>query len=224
MSGMNVPMFRAGALYSSSTRDSRSGMQEVAGMIGMNSEAETKDAFTRLIAPHHETLFGGALHFAGNRSDAEDLLQETYMRSYVGYKRHQDIRNPRAWLFKIMRNAYINRYHKKIRRPASVSYDESLDGRIEDSVVHVAADPREEFFDRFLDEEVENALDSLPEQFRETVILCDISGLSYEEIGQIIGCPLGTVRSRICRGRELLARKLYRYASERNLIAAEVRV
>lgn len=185
-------------------------------------DAKLRSDFAALVAPHQERLFGGALHFTGHRADAEDLLQETYMRAFVGFKRSQNIRKPRAWLFRIMRNAYINHYHKQRAEPAKVSYEEGLDHKIEEISGGASADPAEEFFSRFLDREVESALEALPEQFREAVILCDISELSYDDIGQILGCPLGTVRSRIARGRELLFHRLYDYAAERNLIPAAV--
>ena len=181
-------------------------------------EEGLKAGFAELVKPHQEALFAGAMQFTANRADAEDLLQETFMRAYIGFKRAQDIEKPRAWLFKIMRNAYINRYHKKRRQPSKVSYDEGLDHRVDEVFSRGGDDPQEKFFSQFLDSEVVSALNSLPDQFRESVVLCDISGLSYEEISQVLDCPLGTVRSRISRGRELLFHKLYDYAKERGLL------
>jgi RNA polymerase sigma-70 factor (ECF subfamily) len=177
-----------------------------------------KMAFTELVKPHQESLFAGALQFTGNRADAEDLLQETLMRAYVGFRRSQDIEKPRAWLFKIMRNAYINRYHKNRRQPAGVSYDEGLDHKVDEVFSRGDDDPKDKFFGQFLDSEIVSALNGLPDQFREAVALCDISGLSYEDISNVLDCPLGTVRSRISRGREILFHKLYEYARERGLL------
>jgi RNA polymerase sigma-70 factor, ECF subfamily len=174
--------------------------------------------FSELVRPHQDALFAGALQFTGNRADAEDLLQETFMRAFVGFKRSQAIEKPRAWLFKIMRNAYINRYHKKRRQPTKVSYEEGLDHKVDEVFAHNNDNPKDLFFNKYLDKEIEEALDGLPEQFRESVVLCDISGLSYEEISNVLACPLGTVRSRISRGRELLFHKLYDYARERGLV------
>ena len=148
------------------------------------TEESIKNDFASLVDPHQDALFAGALQFTGNRADAEDLLQETFMRAYIGFKRSQEIEKPRAWLFKIMRNAYINRYHKKRRQPTKVSYEEGLDHKVDEIFSHTQADPQDAFFSQFLDKEIEEALDSLPEQFRESVVLCDISGLSYEEIIQ----------------------------------------
>jgi len=187
------------------------------------SEEKLKRDFSALVKAHQETLLAGAIQFTGNRADAEDLLQETLMRAYVGFRRSQEIEKPRAWLFKIMRNAYINRYYKNKRQPARVSYEEGLDHKIDEMFARSSEDPQKKFFSQFLDSEIEEALNSLPEQFRESVILCDISGLTYEEISSVLDCPLGTVRSRISRGREMLFHKLYDYAKDRGLLPKETK-
>jgi RNA polymerase sigma-70 factor (ECF subfamily) len=181
-------------------------------------EESIKARFAALIKPHQEALFAAAMQFTGNRADAEDLLQEAFMRGYIGFKRMQEIEKPRAWFFKIMRNAYINRYHKNRRQPAGVSYDEGLDHKVNELFDRSEEDPQGKFFGQFLDSEIVGALNSLPDQFRESVVLCDVSGLSYEEISNVLDCPLGTVRSRISRGRELLFHKLYDYARDRGLL------
>ena len=178
-----------------------------------------KARFEALVKPHENALMAGALRFTSNRADAEDLVQETFMRGYIGFKRAPRIDNPKAWLFRIMTNAYINRYHKKKREPVNVSYEEGLDHFIDDLFAPAIDDPQEKFFSQFFDSEVKAALESLPEQFRQAVILCDISGLTYEEVSKVQDCPLGTVRSRIARGREMLFHRLYDYAKERGLLA-----
>lgn len=183
-----------------------------------NNDDELKAGFEELVRPHEDALFAGALRFTSNRADAEDLLQETFLRGYIGFKRSQEIRKPKAWLFRIMTNAYINRYHKNRREPTQVSYDEGLDHRIDELFTPSFDDPQERFFGQFFDSEVKDALESLPEQFREAIILCDVSGLTYEEISDVLDRPLGTVRSRISRGREMLFKKLHRYARERGLL------
>jgi len=193
-------------------------------MLNQKSQTQVNRDFVDLVTPHRERLFAGVLQFTGNRADAEDLLQETLMRAYIGFKKSPNIEKPRAWLFRIMRNAFINRYHKNRRQGARVAYDEGLDHMVAEVHSHSDGDPAEQFFSRFLDAEVESALESLPEHFRQSVILCDISGLSYEEIGNVLDCPLGTVRSRISRGRELLFHKLYNYARGRGLIPAPEKV
>jgi RNA polymerase sigma-70 factor (ECF subfamily) len=177
-----------------------------------------KRDFAALIKPYEDILLAGALRFTGNRADAEDLLQETFMRAFVGYRRSQDIANPKAWLFRIMRNAYINRYHQAKREAANVSYEDTVEGMVSEAFASSEDSPEEKFFSQFLDSEIEQALNSLPEQFRETVILCDVSGLSYEEASEVLDCPVGTVRSRLSRGRETLFEKLYEYARERGLL------
>ncbi len=181
-------------------------------------EGEMNALFLELVNPHEKALFAAALRFTNNRADAEDLLQETLMRAYIGFKRSPMIDQPRAWLFKIMTNAYINRYHKKRRRPPVVSYEDSLDHRIDDAHSGTDTDPQERFFAQFLDSEIKQALEGLPEHFRHSVILCDVSGLSYVEISRVLDCSLGTVRSRISRGREMLFNRLYEYARDKGLI------
>lgn len=184
-----------------------------------DNDKKLKKEFVELVKPHEKALFAGSMRFTNNRADAEDLLQETFMRAYVGFRRSRHIEKPRAWLFKIMTNAYINRYHKKRRRGIQVPYEEGLDHKIAEVYAPAVDDPREKFFSQLLDSELEDALESLPEQFRQAVILCDISDLSYEEISHVLDCPLGTVRSRISRGREMLFHRLYEYARERGLLA-----
>ncbi len=181
-------------------------------------EDELRADFEKLVRPHEDVLFAGALRFTSNRADAEDLLQETFLRGYIGFKRSQDIRKPRAWLFRIMTNAYINRYHKDRRQPTRVSYEEGLDHKVEEVFGGVAEDPQEKFFGQFFDSEIGAALDALPDQFREAVIMCDVSGLTYEEISSALDIPMGTVRSRISRGREMLYARLRNYAQERGLL------
>jgi len=190
-------------------------------MPRQSSDEEIRTGFEELVKPHEDMLFAGALSFTGNRADAEDLLQETFLRAYIGFKRAQDIRKPRAWLFRIMTNAYINRYHKKQRQPTHLAYDDGLDHRIDRVLAPSEDNPQEKFFSRFFDSEIQDALDSLPEQFREAVILCDISDLTYEEISNVLDIPMGTVRSRISRGREMLFGKLENYARERGLLGQE---
>jgi RNA polymerase sigma-70 factor (ECF subfamily) len=187
------------------------------GAVEAVGNKRLRDEFARMIEPFDHTLFAGALRLTNNTSDAEDLLQETYMRGYVGYTRAQEIDQPRAWLFKIMTNAYINRYHKKRRRGSTVSYEQTLDHKLDSFYAPKNEDPQERFFAQFLDSEVRDAVESLPEHFRRSVILCDVSGLSYNEISEVLDCSLGTVRSRISRGREILFHKLFDYATKRGV-------
>ena len=180
-----------------------------------------REQFAEMVEPHQNVLYAGALRLTSNKADAEDLLQETFMRAFAAYRKNPDIEKPRAWLFKIMTNAYINRYHKERRRPRRQPYEEDLSHRIDDVYARPVPDPQDQFFAQFLDDEIKNALNWLPEHFRRAVILCDISGLSYEEIAKVLECPLGTVRSRISRGREMLFHKLYDYARDKGLLPRE---
>lgn len=169
--------------------------------------------------PHMDLLFNFALRTTGNEADAEDLLQETYMKAFRFWDKYEKGTNIRAWLFRIMRNSYINRYRKESREPDTVDY-----GEVENfynTIREESTDPndlQEKIFSGLLGDEVTKALESIPEDFRTVVILCDIEGLTYEEIAEFIDCPIGTVRSRLHRGRKLLQTKLFEYAKKQGFM------
>lgn len=167
-----------------------------------------------------DLLYNFALRTTGNADDARDLLQETYLKAYRFWNKYEKGTNIRAWLFRIMKNSYINRYRKETREPSKVDYDDVEN--FYDSIRSSATDTndlQEKFFGGLLGDEVTAALQSLPEEFRTVVILCDIEGLTYEEIAEFLECPIGTVRSRLHRGRKLLQAKLFDYAKRQGLIA-----
>lgn len=169
-----------------------------------------------------DLLYNFALRTTGNVDDARDLLQETYLKAYRFWNKYEKGTNIRAWLFRIMKNSYINRYRKETREPNKVDYEEvenfydSIRGSSTDT-----NDLQERFFGGLLGDEVTAALQDLPEEFRTVVILCDIEGLTYEEIAEFLECPIGTVRSRLHRGRKLLQAKLFEYAKKQGLIASD---
>ena len=169
-----------------------------------------------------DLLYNFALRTTGNVDDARDLLQETYLKAYRFWNKYEKGTNIRAWLFRIMKNSYINRYRKETREPNKVDYEEvenfydSIRGSSTDT-----NDLQERFFGGLLGDEVTSALQDLPEEFRTVVILCDIEGLTYEEIAEFLECPIGTVRSRLHRGRRLLQSKLFEYAKKQGLIASD---
>jgi len=175
--------------------------------------------------PYMSALYGAALRMTRNPTDAEDLVQETYLRAYRGFGGFREGTNLKAWLYKILTNTYINIYRAKKRRPDQVDLDEmpefSLYRQI-GGLEAVAADatPETEVLAGIPDDEVKAALESLPEQFRMAVILCDIEEFSYKEIADILDIPIGTVMSRIHRGRKLLQKRLWDYAAERGLLPA----
>lgn len=179
---------------------------------------EKQRAFEREALPHSDLLYNYALRMTNNVADAEDLVQETYLKAYRFWDSYQQGTNIRAWLFRIMKNSYINRYRKEVREPEKVVYDDvtNLYTRTGDD----AADPhdaQESTFGSLLDDEIAGAVASLPAEFRTVVILCDIEGLTYEEVAEFMECPLGTVRSRLHRGRKLLRVALSAYARARGL-------
>ncbi len=178
--------------------------------------------FEQQTLPHIEVLYNYALRTTGNKEDANDLLQETFLKAYRFWDKFEQGTNLRAWLFRIMKNTYINLYRKKVKEPDTVDYGaiESYYNLIRDQNSD-DNDLQEKIFDQLLDDDVSNALESLPEEFRTVVILCDIEGLVYEEIAEFLQIPVGTVRSRLHRGRKLLYAKLYDYAKKRGFIKKE---
>jgi RNA polymerase sigma-70 factor (ECF subfamily) len=172
--------------------------------------------------PHKDILFNFALRTTGDKDDAHDLLQETFMKAFRFWDKYEKGTNIRAWLFRIMKNSYINRYRKETREPGMVDYDdvENFYDSIRDDSTD-SNDPQKRMYSNMLSDEVTEALQSLPEDFRTVVILCDIEGLMYDEISEFLNCPIGTVRSRLHRGRKMLEEKLYNYAKDRGIITDE---
>jgi len=172
--------------------------------------------------PHMDVLYNFALRTTGNEDDARDLLQETYLKAYRFWDKYEKGTNIRAWLFRIMKNSYINRYRKETKEPDKVDYDD-----IENFYNAIRAehtDPNDlqaKLFDNLLSDEVARALESIPEDFRTVVILCDIEGLTYEEIAEFVEVPIGTVRSRLHRGRKLLQSKLFEYAKNQGFLSKD---
>jgi RNA polymerase sigma-70 factor, ECF subfamily len=169
--------------------------------------------------PHKDILFNFALRTTGDKDDAHDLLQETFMKAFRFWDKYEKGTNIRAWLFRIMKNSYINRYRKETREPGMVDYDdvENFYDSIRDDSTD-SNDLQKRMYSNMLSDEVTEALQSLPEDFRTVVILCDIEGLMYDEISEFLNCPIGTVRSRLHRGRKMLEEKLYDYAKDRGII------
>jgi RNA polymerase sigma-70 factor, ECF subfamily len=193
--------------------------EEEAGIEGYLSEEEIeklKEEFKKEALPHIGLLYNYAYKMTGNSDDADDLLQETYLRAYRFFHKFEKGTNCKAWLFRIMKNLFINNYRKTQKTPGQVDYDE-----IENFFETIksdrldTADLQEKVFNNLLDDEVTRALNSLQDDFKTVIILCDLEGLSYEEIADFVQCPIGTVRSRLHRARKLLAQKLYRYAKEK---------
>ncbi len=168
-------------------------------------------------------LYSAALRMTRNSSDAEDLVQETYLRGYRSYAGFEEGTNLRAWLFRIMTNQYINTYRAKQRRPVETDLDDVEDLYLYRRVGNLGAlsnSAEDTLLQLFTDDEVKTALEELPESFRIPVLLADVEGFSYKEIAEMVDVPIGTVMSRLHRGRKAMHKKLYDFAAERGLVAA----
>lgn len=162
---------------------------------------------------HIDALYRTAYRMTGNAMDAEDLVQETYLRAFRSLHQFRPGTNLRAWLFKILTNAYINDYRKRSRRPRSTSLDNVEDyylyaHLIDSGIQPASSGPEEEVLSQIPDEAVLAALDALPEEFRQVVLLADVEGFSYREIAEILGIPVGTVMSRLHRARRRLRQSI----------------
>lgn len=176
--------------------------------------------FEKLAKKHQRDIFSAALRLTGNYNDAEDLSQEAFVKAYVAFDQFQSGTNFRAWLMRILTNTHINRYRQRKRSPDTIAWEDyTAQGER-----HVAEErslesgPDEKVLAKVPDEVITPALHNLPAEFREAVILSDIHELSYKEIAQALNIPLGTVRSRIFRGRKILREALLEYSRERRIV------
>ena len=184
--------------------------------------AADKERFTRDTEPLMDSLYGAALRMTRNPADAEDLLQETMLRAYRAFDRFEPGTNLKAWLFRILTNAYINTYRKRQREPLKVSADElgdfDLYQQLKDRDSEFGRSAESHVLDGLLDSDIVDALDELPEQFRLAVLLSDLEGFSYAEIAEIMDVPMGTVMSRLHRGRKALQQRLWNIARDRGIV------
>jgi len=171
---------------------------------------EKRESFEREALVHLDSLYRVALRLTANPSDADDLVQETMLKAFRAWDQYEKGTNAKGWLITILRNAFINEYRRRTRHPENVDLDTiepfAVFGEIQDE------DPQGAFFDKIVDDEVLKAIDQLPETFRETLVLSDVEGMSYQEIAKILEIPVGTVKSRLFRARQALQGKLYEYA------------
>jgi RNA polymerase sigma-70 factor (ECF subfamily) len=180
--------------------------------------------FAEQAMPFMDQLYSHALRMTRNAADAEDLVQETYLKAYRGFGGFQEGTNLRAWLFRILTNNYINTYRKKQRRP-----EESDLADLEDMFMYrrlggaqaaeLARSAEDELFEHLTDSEVKDAIEALPEQYRDAVLLADVEGFAYKEIAEILDVPIGTVMSRLHRGRKRLQQQLYEFGRRRGLVS-----
>jgi RNA polymerase sigma-70 factor, ECF subfamily len=189
-------------------------------MFGKAGKLRTE--FERQALPHLDALYGTAMRLTRNPRDAEDLVQDALLRAYRFWGQFEQGTNCKAWLFKILTNTFINRYHKN-RRDQELAMQVAAEDDVNESVVSQEAhersrDPEGAIVRGMLSDDVQRALDTLPEDFRLAVVLCDLQELSYKEIAEAMNCPVGTVMSRLFRGRRLLQKQLRGYAIQEGVI------
>lgn len=188
------------------------------------SDEELAQRFERDAMPLLDQLYGAALRMTRNPADAEDLVQETYIKAFQGFRSYKPGTNLKAWLYRILTNAYINNYRKAQRRPAEYATDDITDSQIAETASHTSKGLRSaevEALEKLPDEEIRDALMSLKEDYRMVVYYADVEGLPYKEIAEIMGTPIGTVMSRLHRGRKQLRDALHNVAVERGFLKEE---
>jgi RNA polymerase sigma-70 factor (ECF subfamily) len=188
------------------------------------SDSELASIFEADALPYLDQLYGTALRMTRSPADAEDLVQDTYAKAFAAFRSYEQGTNLRAWLFRILRNTFINNYRKAQRQPSSDSSEELTDGQLLDLEQRTSGGVRSaenEALERLGDEEIANAMATIPEDFRTAVYLADVEGFSYKEIADIMDTPVGTVMSRVHRGRKALRGVLTDYARERGLLVEE---
>jgi len=182
--------------------------------VSSNPERNNR-IFEDELIPHANALKTFAFHLTYNDEDANDLVQETYMKAYRFIDKYIEGTNAKAWLFKICKNAYINHYRKRSKQPTRVDFEDIVSYHdSDDSKIPGYLDLREEIFSNMMGDEVTMAINALPIDFRTVVLLCDVESFTYEEIAKIIDVPIGTVRSRLFRARNMLKEKLKFYADK----------
>jgi RNA polymerase sigma-70 factor (ECF subfamily) len=183
---------------------------------------EDKLRFQRDALPLLDSLYAGALRMTRNPADAEDLVQETMLRAYRSFDRFEPGTNLKAWLFRILTNAYINVYRKRQREPQKVSQEDIEDfdlyQELKDHDPQFSATPESIVLDSLVDSDITDAIDDLPEQFRLAVVLSDLEGFTYAEMAEIMDVPMGTVMSRLHRGRKALQKRLWDLARDRGIV------
>ena len=194
-------------------------------MAALKKDAETQKRvdFEREALGHIDILFNTAVQMTGNHADAEDLVQETCMKAFKFFHKFKQGTNCKAWLFKIMKNIFINNFRKRARMPARVSF-EDVEKFLPDTEhrpdIDITDPHQEHLLDELLEDDVKRALDALPFEYKLVVVLSDIEEFSYQEIADIMECPIGTVRSRLSRARKMLQKRLYDVAVSKGIIKA----
>jgi RNA polymerase sigma-70 factor, ECF subfamily len=181
------------------------------------------ESFEQTTLPHMATLRYYAQHLTLDSENAQDLLQETYLKAYRFWGRFEEGTNIKAWLRQIMKNSHINRYRKETKKPKTLRYEEHhIPYGVSLDKVANSDNPLHKSYDEVFGDEIMCSIESISATFREVIMLGDVEGFTYEEIALTLGCPMGTVRSRLHRGRKILRKKLFAYARENGYVSEHV--
>ena len=192
-------------------------------MLDFKHTDRTRREFESLSLDHLDALYSAGLRLTKNERDAEDLVQDTFLRAFRFFDKFERGTNMKAWLFKILTNTFINRYRRRVKERTVVegaAREQSSEKFIVRETAESAVNPEQYFFDKLLSDDVLRSIDGLPIDFRLVVILADLQEFSYKEIAEILDCPVGTVMSRLYRGRKLLQKNLMSYAVEQGVLQA----
>jgi len=192
----------------------------------MREENNRKKEFEDIAMEHIDSLYSMAIRLVFNKDEAEDLVQETYLKAYRFFNTFQKGTNIKAWLFKILRNTFINKYRKTVNLPSEIFYEdvESVNSTLsykQETASGESTDTLEKKYNdlgNLMEDDVKHAIDSLPIEYKEAILLSDVEELSYNDIAEITNVPIGTVKSRLNRGRKLLQKSLWEYAKDRGFI------
>jgi RNA polymerase sigma-70 factor (ECF subfamily) len=189
-------------------------------MFGFRSAERKRKRFEEQSMPYMPQLYSAALRLTKNEAEAEDLVQDAYLRAYVFFERFQQGTNLRAWLFKILTNLFINKYRRKATETRILADEDQKLSLLSPGLVEYCKDPERSYLESTFSDDVKRALDELNDDFRMVVLFADLHDFSYKEIADILDCPVGTVMSRLFRGRRALQAKLLDYTRARGIGAA----
>jgi RNA polymerase sigma-70 factor, ECF subfamily len=195
----------------------------------MRDEKNSRKEFEDVAMKHIDSLYNMALRLVSNKEEAEDLVQETYLKAYRFFDTFQKGTNIKAWLFKILRNTFINKYRKTVSTPNEFIYEDieminSSTAYSKEVTIEELSDTLESKYadlNNLMEDDVKRAIESLPLEYREAILLSDVEELSYKDIAEITHVPIGTIKSRLNRGRKLLQKSLWEYAKDRGFIKRE---